>query len=186
VEGLRRRGRMAAAMCGTAAAARGTARRHDCVGMRQRGGMVARWSGRAAAALEKSASRRLGFGFGGLKTAADVRLKRLRSAFHAMTGRGGRLTGRGGRLTGRDGAASSQSPVSSWHDRTCPVRDDRTLIESGQSLPGNLTRMTGRGGGGWDRTRWSQRRVRCSVQSQILEKIFGMTGRAGGRRDRTR
>jgi hypothetical protein len=81
-------------------------------------------------------------GDGGLKrkTEMDVRLKRLRSAFHVMTGRAGRLTGRGG-------AAFGQSPVSSWHDRTCPVRDDRTLIESGQSLPENLTRMTGRGGG---------------------------------------
>jgi hypothetical protein len=40
------------------------------------------------------------------KVDRDVRLKRLRSAFHAMIGRAGRLTGRGG-------AASSQSPVSS-------------------------------------------------------------------------
>jgi hypothetical protein len=92
------------------------------------------------------------------KTTMIVRLKRLRSAFHAMTGRGGRLTG-------RDGVASDQSPVSSWRDRTRSVRDDRTLTESGQSLPGNPTRMTGRGGGGRDRMRWSQRRVRCNVRS---------------------
>jgi hypothetical protein len=92
------------------------------------------------------------------KMATDVRLKRLRSAFHAMTERGGRLTG-------RDGATSGQSPVSSWCDRTRPVRDDRTLTESDQSLPGNPTRMTGRGGGGRDRTRWSQRRVQCSIRS---------------------
>jgi hypothetical protein len=52
---------------------------------------------------------------GGLREEkTDVRLKRLRSAFHAMTERAGRLTGRGG-------AASGQSPISSWHDRTCPV-----------------------------------------------------------------
>jgi hypothetical protein len=63
------------------------------------------------------------------------------------------MTGHGGRLTGRDGAASGQSPVSSWRDRTCPVRDDRTLTESGQSLPGNPTHMTGRDGGGRDQTR---------------------------------
>jgi hypothetical protein len=113
-----------------------------------------------------------------IKRDLNERLKRLRSAFHAMTGRDGRLTGRGG-------AASSQSPVSSWSDRTRPVRDDRTLIESGQRLPGKLKCMTGRVGGGRDRTRWSQRRIRCSVRSQILEKFFGMTGHAGGHRDRT-
>jgi hypothetical protein len=96
------------------------------------------------------------------------------------------MIGRGGRMTGHDGAAFGQSLVSSWRDRTRPVRDDRTLTESGQSLPGNPTRMTGRGGSGQDRTRWSQRRVWCSVRSKILEKIYGMTGRAGGRRDRTR
>jgi hypothetical protein len=95
------------------------------------------------------------------------------------------MTGRDGRLTERDGAAFSQSPVSSWRDRTRPVRDDRTLTESGQSLPGNPTRMTGHGGGGRDRTRWSQRHVRCSVRSQILEMVFGMSGRTGGCRDRT-
>jgi hypothetical protein len=92
-------------------------------------------------------------GGGGLKRKMknldlNLRLKRLRSAFHVMTGRGGRMTG-------RDGAASGQSPVSSWRDRTRPVRDDRTLTESGQSLSGNPTRMTGRGGGGRDRTGWS-------------------------------
>jgi hypothetical protein len=32
---------------------------------------------------------------------------------------------------------------------------DRTLTESGHILPGKLKRMTERGGGGWDRTRWS-------------------------------
>jgi hypothetical protein len=83
----------------------------------------------------------------------DVRLKRLRSAFHAMTGRAGQLTGRGG-------VASDQSPVSCWRDRTRPVRDDQTLTESGQTLPGNPTCMTGRGGGVRDRMQWSQRRVR--------------------------
>jgi hypothetical protein len=77
------------------------------------------------------------------------------------------MTGRAGRLTGRGGAASGQSPVSSWRDQTRPVRDDRTLTEFGQSLPGNLTRMTGRGDGGRDQMRWSQRRV--------LEMVFGMT-----------
>jgi hypothetical protein len=82
------------------------------------------------------------------KTTTIVRLKRLRSAFHAMTGRGGRLTR-------RDGAAFGQSPLSSRHEQTRPVRDDRTLTESDQSLPGNPTRMTGRGGGGRDLTRWS-------------------------------
>jgi hypothetical protein len=94
--------------------------------------------------------RALADGGDGLKREQDldVRLKRLRSAFHAMTGRGGRMTRRGK-------AASSQSPVSSWNDRTRPVRHDRTLIGSGQILPLKLKRMTGRGGGGRDRTRWS-------------------------------
>jgi hypothetical protein len=32
---------------------------------------------------------------------------------------------------------------------------DRTLKEFGHILPGKLKRMTGRGGGGRDRTRWS-------------------------------
>jgi hypothetical protein len=32
---------------------------------------------------------------------------------------------------------------------------DRTLTESGQNLPEKLKWMTGRGGGGRDRTRWS-------------------------------
>jgi hypothetical protein len=32
---------------------------------------------------------------------------------------------------------------------------DRTLTESGHILPGKLKRMTGRGGGGRDRTQWS-------------------------------
>jgi hypothetical protein len=32
---------------------------------------------------------------------------------------------------------------------------DRTLTESGHILPGKLKRMTGHGGGGRDRTRWS-------------------------------
>jgi hypothetical protein len=31
---------------------------------------------------------------------------------------------------------------------------DRTLTESGHILPGKLKRMTGRGGGGRDRTQW--------------------------------
>jgi hypothetical protein len=34
------------------------------------------------------------------KTATDVRLKRLRSTFHVMTGRGGRLTKRDGAASG--------------------------------------------------------------------------------------
>jgi hypothetical protein len=72
----------------------------------------------------------------------------LTSAFDALTGRGGRLTGHGG-------AASGQSLVSSWSDWTCPVRADRTQIESGRRLPGKLKRMTRRGGGVRDRTRWS-------------------------------
>jgi hypothetical protein len=95
------------------------------------------------------------------------------------------MTGRAGRLTGRGGAASGQSLVSSWRNRTRPVRDDQTLTESGQRLLGNLTRMTGHGGGDRDRTQWSQRHVRSSVWSQILEIVFEMTGRAGGRWDRT-
>jgi hypothetical protein len=32
---------------------------------------------------------------------------------------------------------------------------DQMLTESGHILPGKLKRMTGRGGGGRDRTRWS-------------------------------
>jgi hypothetical protein len=111
-------------------------------------------------------------------TGSEQTVKGLRSAFHVMTGHGGRMTG-------RSGAASGQSPVRSWSDQTRPVRHDRTLTESGQRLLGKLKRMTGRGGGGRDRTRWSQRCVRCSVRSQILEKFFGMTGRASGRRDQT-
>jgi hypothetical protein len=95
------------------------------------------------------------------------------------------MTGRAGRMTGHGGAASGQSPVSSWRDRTRSVRDDRTLTEFGQRLPGNPIHMTGRGGGDRDRTQWSQRRVWSSVRSQILEIVFEMTGRAGGRRDRT-
>jgi hypothetical protein len=51
--------------------------------------------------------------------------------------------------------------------------------------PENPTRMTGHGGGVKDQTQWSQRRVRSSVWSQILEIVFGMTGHAGGRRDWT-
>jgi hypothetical protein len=137
---------------------------------RARGGEAARaakersgcgGAGGGAAAQEQhrreTARRRLGFGGGGLKrrrpkNGSGVRLRRGRSAFNAMIGRAGRLIGRGG-------AASSQSPVSSWRDRTRPVRDDRTLTESGQRLPGNLTRMTGRDGGVQDRTQWSQRHV---------------------------
>jgi hypothetical protein len=65
------------------------------------------------------------------------------------------MTGRDGCMTGRGMAVSDQSPVSSWSDRTCPVRDDRTLTESGQRLPEKLKRMTGRGGGGRDWTWWS-------------------------------
>jgi hypothetical protein len=167
-------------------------RARDCTAARGSGCETVRRRGRSCGGGEKRGGAG---GFGKTVTRVDlrwrieeddekkqdliVRLKRLRSAFHAMTGRGGRMTG-------RDGVASGQSPVSSWCDRTRPVRDDRTLTESGQSLPGNPTRMTGRGGGGRDRTRWSQRRVRCSVRSQIHEKIFGMTGHAGGHRDRMR
>jgi hypothetical protein len=95
------------------------------------------------------------------------------------------MTGRASRLTGRGGAVSGQSPVSSWCDWMRLVRNNRMLTESDQSLPGNPTRMTGRGGGVRDWTQWSQRRVRSSVRSQILEIVFGMTGRAGGHRDRT-
>jgi hypothetical protein len=54
----------------------------------------------------------------------NERLKEGKSAFHAMIGRAGRLTGRGG-------AAFGQIPISSWHDRTRPVRADWTLTESG-------------------------------------------------------
>jgi hypothetical protein len=56
------------------------------------------------------------------------------------------MTGRVGRLTGRGGAASGQTLVSSWHDRTHPVRADRTLTESGQRSPGELNTL--------DRTWW--------------------------------
>jgi hypothetical protein len=69
----------------------------------------------------------------------DERLKGRRSAFHAVIGRTGRLTGRGG-------AASGQSPVSSWHDRTRPVRYDRMLTESIQRSPREPNTH--------DRTRW--------------------------------
>jgi hypothetical protein len=62
------------------------------------------------------------------------------------------MTGRAGRLTEHGGAASGQSPVTSWRDWTRPVRNDRMLTESDQSLPGNPTRMTGRGGGVRDQT----------------------------------
>jgi hypothetical protein len=58
-------------------------------------------------------------------------------------------------MTGRGGGSSGHSPVSSWNDRTRPIMHDRMLIESGHILLGKLKRMTGRGGGGWDRTRWS-------------------------------
>jgi hypothetical protein len=56
------------------------------------------------------------------------------------------MTGHAGRLTGRGGAASGQSPVSSWHDQTRPVRADRMLTESGQRSPGELNTL--------DRTQW--------------------------------
>jgi hypothetical protein len=60
-------------------------------------------------------------------------------------------------------AASGRIPVSSWndqtrlimHDRTRPIMHDRTLTESGHKLPEKLKQMTRRGGGCWDRTRWS-------------------------------
>jgi hypothetical protein len=92
----------------------------------------------------------------------NERLKERRSAFHAVTGRADRLTEHGG-------VASGQSLVSSWRDQMCPVSADRTRTESGQRSPGNSSRLTGRGGGVWDRTQWSQHRVRSSVRSQILE-----------------
>jgi hypothetical protein len=49
---------------------------------------------------------------------------------------------------------------------------DRTLTESGHTLPGKLKRMTGRGDGGRDRTRWSAtaRPVQCPVRD--FEKIL--------------
>jgi hypothetical protein len=65
----------------------------DCVGA---GDMARRRLGQGAAADREERKKR----------DQNERLKRLRSAFHAMTGRGGRLTGRGG-------AASGQSLVSS-------------------------------------------------------------------------
>jgi hypothetical protein len=58
-------------------------------------------------------------------------------------------------MTGRGEAASGHIPVSSWNDRTRPIIRDRTLTASGFDLPGKLRRMTGRGGGYRDRTRWS-------------------------------
>jgi hypothetical protein len=67
----------------------------------------------------------------------NERLKEGRSALHTMIGRAGRLTGRGG-------AASGQSPISSWHDRTRPIIGDRTQTESGQGPPENPLRVTGR------------------------------------------
>jgi hypothetical protein len=75
----------------------------------------------------------------GRKMDRDERLRRGGSAFNAMTGRAGRLTG-------RDRAASGQSPVSSWRDRTRPVRADRMLTESVRRSPGELNTL--------DRTRW--------------------------------
>jgi hypothetical protein len=51
--------------------------------------------------------------------------KELRSAFQGVTGRAPRLAGRAAE-------ASSQSPVSSFTDRTRPVRGDRMRTESGQ------------------------------------------------------
>jgi hypothetical protein len=78
----------------------------------------------------------------------DERLKERRSAFHGVTRRAGCLTGHAR-------AASDQSLVSSWHNRTRLVRADRTRTESGQRSPENPSRMTGRGGGVWDRTQWS-------------------------------
>jgi hypothetical protein len=95
----------------------------------------------------------------------------LRSTFHGVTGHADRLTGRAAE-------ASGQNPVSSWHDRTHPVRADRTRTESGQSSPGNPSRMTGRDGGVRDRTQWSQGRIRSSVRSKVLETCL--------RYDRTR
>jgi hypothetical protein len=62
----------------------------------------------------------------------NERLKEGRSAFHAMTGRGG--------------AASGQSPVSSWRDQTRLVIGDRTRTESGQGPPENPLRVTERAG----------------------------------------
>jgi hypothetical protein len=105
---------------------------------------------RTAAALGDTTRTARARSGGGLirKRDLNVRLKRLRSAFRAMTGRGGRMTGHGG-------AAFGHSPVSSWNDRTRPVRHDQTLTESGHRLPEKLKRMTGGGGGHRDRTRWS-------------------------------
>jgi hypothetical protein len=85
----------------------------------------------------------------------------LRSAFYGVIGCAVRLTGRAAE-------ASGQSPVSSWRDRTCLVRADRTRTESGQSPPGKPSRMTGRAGGVQDRTQWSQRRVRSEVHENCL------------------
>jgi hypothetical protein len=51
--------------------------------------------------------------------------KELRSAFYGVTGCAPRLTGRAVE-------ASGQSLVSTFTDRTCPVRGDRTRKESGQ------------------------------------------------------
>jgi hypothetical protein len=49
-------------------------------------------------------------------------------------------------MTGRGGAASGHTPVSSWSDRTRPVRTDRTRTESGRGLSGKVIAD--------DRTRW--------------------------------
>jgi hypothetical protein len=70
-------------------------------------------------------------------------------------------------MTGRGKAASGQGPVSSWNDRTRPIRHDQTLTESGHRLPGKLKRMTGRGGDGRDRTRWSA--TTCPVQRPVTD-----------------
>jgi hypothetical protein len=58
------------------------------------------------------------------ETTNGKKKKRLRSAFHGATGRADRLTERA--------EASGQSLVSSWRDRTRPVRADRKGTESGQ------------------------------------------------------
>jgi hypothetical protein len=105
-------------------------------------------SGSRGGAAEQRARARIDGGGCGWKREMekidrDERLKERRSAFHGVTERAG--------------AASDQSPVSSWHDRT--------RIESNQRSPRNPSRLTRHGGGVRDRTQWSQRRVRSSVQS---------------------
>jgi hypothetical protein len=111
----------------------------------------------------------------------NVRLKRVRSTFYAMIGRGGRMTGCGGgsvrsqssklleRPDASDYARSDADRVRSYFARKIKT-DDRTRwwllgpdvvvgIDASDAASGHRSwrrpsGMTGRAGGRWDRTRW--------------------------------